>query len=213
MTPGRPVRSHATVRLAIATFLLGASLASHEPLAQAPPLSKTDADRCQQKLDLIAQNGVSPRPDGAARRRTVLSEREMNAYLQFVLQAQLPAGVIEPSASLAGQGQFGVRVVFDLDAVRGQRERGVADPLRYLSGRVPVTMTCILRSQDGHGTLQFGSATLNGLPVPQFVVQELVVYATRSADYPEGFRFDEPFKLPANIRELQVNTGEAVVIQ
>jgi hypothetical protein len=206
---GRARRTTAVVLCAVLGWSLGAG-------AQAPPpaaFNKAEADRCQQKIDRIAERGVQPRDGAAASLRTTLTEREMNAYLQLVLQAQLPQGVIEPSASLIGQGLFGVRVVYDLDAVRGQKERGVADPLRYLSGRVPVSMECVLRVNDGLGTLEFRSATLNGVPMPKFVVQELVVYATRSPDYPEGFRFDEPFKLPANVRELHVNRGEAVVIQ
>jgi hypothetical protein len=182
--------------------------------AQAPePFTRADADRCQQKIDRVAERGTLRRDDSAPSQRTVLTEREMNAYLRLVLQAQLPAGVIEPSAVLVGRGQFAIRAVFDLDAVRGQKERSVADPLRYLSGRVPVSMDCILSARDGLGRLGFHSATLSGLPVPKFVVQELVVYATRSSDYPEGFRFDEPFPLPAQIRELHVNRGEAVVVQ
>jgi hypothetical protein len=211
----RPVRFRFPRGLAI-VLLWAAVCGSLGVAAQAPATpgpTKADADRCQQKIDRIAERGVQPRDGASAPQRTVLTEREMNAYLRLVLQAQLPNGVIEPAAVLVGQGQFAVRVVFDLDTVRGQKERGVADPLRYLGGRVPVSMDCVLRTRDGLGTLEFHSATLNGLPVPKFVVQELVVYATRSPDYPEGFRFDEPFRLPANARELQVNRGEAVVIQ
>jgi hypothetical protein len=198
--------------VALSAAVCGALVAGAQTPTSAA-YTKAEADRCQQKIDRIAERGVQPRDGGSAPLRTSLSEREMNAYLQLVLQAQLPQGVIEPSASLVGQGQFGVRVVFDLDAVRGQKERSVTDPLRYLAGRVPVLMECVLRSRDGLGTLEFRSAKLNGVPVPKFVVQELVIYATRSPDYPDGFRFDEPFRLPANVRELQVNRGEAVVIQ
>ena len=184
--------------------------------AQTPPpraITRADADRCQQKIDRIARIGLQQRNAAARRERTSLSEQEMNAYLKLILQAQLPAGVIEPSAMLLGQGQFAVRAVFDLDVVRGQAERGMADPMRYLSGRVPVSMDCVLRTRAGQGTLGFHSATISDVPMPRFVVQELVGYATRSPDYPKGFRFDEPFPLPANILELEVNRGEAVVIQ
>jgi hypothetical protein len=106
-----------------------------------------------------------------------------------------------------------VRTVFDLDVVRAQRERGMTDPLRYVSGRVPLTMECVLRTQNGQGTLELLAATMSGLSVPKFVVQELVVYATRTPDNPQGFRFDEPFLLSATIREILLSRGEAVVIQ
>lgn len=211
-----PTRVRGTARR-LAAALLGAALCfSPGVAAQAPAQAasaRAEADRCQQKIDRIAERGAQPRSGASAPLRTVLTEREMNAYLQLVLQAQLPQGVLDPAAALVGQGQFGVRVVFDLDAVRGQKARGAADPLRYLGGRVPVSLDGVLRTQDGVGTLEFRSATLSGVPVPKFIVQELIVYATRSPDYPEGFRFDEPFRLPANVRELQVNRGETVVIQ
>lgn len=209
-TGARDERAGARVVLAAALVPAWLALAAQAPNS---PLSRAEADRCQQKIDRIAQVGLQGRSGDTAPQRTVLPEREMNAYLRFILQPQLPAGVIEPAAVLLGDGQFAVRAVFDLDAVRGQRERGMTDPLRYLGGRVPVSMECVLRTQDGQATLEFHSATLGGLPVPKFVVQELVVYATRSPDYPQGFRFDEPFALPANIRQLQVSRGEAVVIQ
>ena len=211
----RPFRSRCSRGLAIvlASSVVCGSLGVAAQAPATPGPTKADADRCQQKIDRIAERGAQPRDGASAPQRTILTEREMNAYLRLVLQAQLPNGVIEPAAVLVGDGQFAVRVVFDLDTVRGPKERGVADPLRYLGGRVPVSMDCVLRTREGQGTLEFHSATLNGVPVPKFVVQELVVYATRSPDYPEGFRFDEPFRLPANVRELQVNRGEAVVVQ
>lgn len=205
----RPIRR--VVLHGVSLCLLPVCLAAQAP--SAPRISRADADRCQQKIDRIARIGFQPRSVDAGRERTSLSEREMNAYLKLVLQTQLPKGVIDPAAVLVGRGQFAVRAVFDLDAVRGPADRGMTDPMRYLGGRVPVSIDCILRTRAGHGTLEFRSAMLNDLPVPKFVVQELVSYATRSADYPQGFQFDEPFALPANILELEVNRGEAVVIQ
>jgi hypothetical protein len=176
-------------------------------------LSRADAARCEQKLARITELGEVPRTRSHAARQTVLREGELNAYLRFILQPQLPSGVLEPAVQLMGGGQFGVRTVFDLDVVRAQRERGMTDPLRYVSGRVPLTMECVLRTQNGQGTLELLAATMSGLSVPKFVVQELVVYATRTPDNPQGFRFDEPFLLPATIREILLSRGEAVVIQ
>lgn len=199
--------------LLVALGECGPSLAAPAQVPAANGPSKADAERMQQKLDRIAAIGLEPRRAGARARRTVLPEREMNAYLRLILQPQLPTGVIDPSAVLIGDGQFAVRVIFDLDVVRGQRERGMTDPLRYVGGRVPVSMDCVLRAREGLGTLEFRSATMSGLPIPKFVVQELVSYATRSPDMPNGFRFDEPFPLPATIREVHVTRGEAVVIQ
>lgn len=211
----RRVSPRSRVTWFLSVVLSGCALA-HAARAQTPAAnspSRADADKLQQKLDRIARIGLEPRGAPAPAQRTALPEREMNAYLRLVLQPQLPTGVIDPAAVLVGGGEFTVRVTFDLDVVRGQRERTAADPLRYVGGRVPVSMECVLRTRDGQGTLEFHSATMRGLPIPKFVVQELVSYATRTPDTPNGFRFDEPFPLPANIREVQINKGEAVVIQ
>ncbi len=178
-----------------------------------PPPARRDAERCQEKFDRIARFGLEPAPARGPRRRTILSERELNAYSRFVLQPQLPAGVLDPTVVLAGGGRFAVRVVFDLDVVRRARPRDLSDPLRYLGGRVAVSLTAVLRTSAGRGVLELVSATAGGVPLPTFVVQELMGYATRSPDNPEGFRVDEPFVLPANIREILVGSGQATVIQ
>jgi len=44
-------------------------------------------------------------------------------------------------------------------------------------------------------------------------VQELVTFFSRTPENPRGFDIDAPFNLPAKIREVVVNQGEAVVVQ
>ncbi len=51
------------------------------------------------------------------------------------------------------------------------------------------------------------------VPVPKFVIQQIVGYYSRSARYPSGVDLDEPFTLPARIREIQVERGQAIVVQ
>lgn len=119
----------------------------------------------------------------------------------------------DPAVTLAGDGRFTVRVVVDLDHVRGTEARALWDPLRYLSGRVPLVLVAALRASGGRGVLEFVSATAAGVAVPRVVVQEIVVYATRSPETPQGVRFDEPFVLPANIRDIVVGSGQVTVIQ
>jgi hypothetical protein len=44
-------------------------------------------------------------------------------------------------------------------------------------------------------------------------LQELVTFFSRTKENPRGINIDEPFILPAKIREVLVNRGEAIVIQ
>ena len=87
------------------------------------------------------------------------------------------------------------------------------DPLSYVSGQVPLTARGVLTSRDGGGQFQLGSAEILGVPLPRPIVQELVSFFSRTPEYPRGFNIDEPFNLPAKIRQVAVNQGEALIVQ
>ena len=65
----------------------------------------------------------------------------------------------------------------------------------------------------GKGVYRFESASVGGVPVPRAVLQELLAFYTRSEDFPKGITLDEPFELPAAIREVHVRRGAATVVQ
>jgi hypothetical protein len=105
------------------------------------------------------------------------------------------------------------RAVVDLDAVRKQKSRTMLDPMNLATGRLPVTATGILKTSNGVGTFQFESASLGPVPIPKVLLQEIVSYYSRTPENPAGIGLDDPFALPARIREIQVEPGRAVVIQ
>jgi hypothetical protein len=45
------------------------------------------------------------------------------------------------------------------------------------------------------------------------LLQEIVSYYSRTVENPGGFGLDQPFPLPAGIREIQVEPGRAIVVQ
>ena len=49
--------------------------------------------------------------------------------------------------------------------------------------------------------------------MPKAVLQEILSYYSRSPERPEGLSLDDPIILPSNIREIQVDRGQAIVIQ
>ena len=51
------------------------------------------------------------------------------------------------------------------------------------------------------------------MPIPKFLLQQIVSYYSRSPARPSGFSLDDPVALPARIREIQVERGQAIVIQ
>jgi len=173
--------------------------------------TKRDAALLRQKVDLINAHAEKPSRPG---RRTVVTETEVNAYLVFDSKDQLPAGVVEPSVSILGAGRLSGRAVVDLDAVRKAKSAtSFWDPMSYLTGRLPVTAIGTLKTSNGTGQFLLESAAIAGVPIPKLVLQEIVSYYSRTPAKPNGIGLDDPFALPSRIREIQVERGQAIIIQ
>ena len=175
-------------------------------------LTRGEADSLVRKLVQITENSGFAR--ARAERSTTITEPEVNSYLRYHAASEIPTGVTEPYiAIVGGDGRLEGRATVDLDAVRQQKKRGWTDPLGYISGKLPVQATGRLQTQDGVGRFTLDTATIGGVQVPKIVLQEIVSYYTRRPDKPSGVSLDDPFDLPARIREIKVGTGQAVVVQ
>jgi hypothetical protein len=189
-------------------MLIGAVAAAH--LAD-NPVSKRDAEQLKQKVATITTLGAS---SVVKARRTTVTENELNAYLAYDAHQDLPPGVVEPSITILGTGRVSGRAVVDLDSVRKSRSAtSMLDPMSYLSGRLPITATGTLTTSNGVGQFQLESAAVSGVPVPKMILQEIVTYYSRTPLNPGGIGLDDPFALPARIREIQVERGQAIIVQ
>jgi hypothetical protein len=205
----------------LAGLSLAAVLALVLPLAAQTRLTKQDADRFQSKLVRI--NGFANQPQArasvngaavaAASQTTQLTDTEVNAYLHFHLRDQVPAGVVDPSLSALGEGRVRGAAVIDLDAVRKQKQRAWTDPMSYMTGKLPLTASGLLITQNGVGRFQLEAAEISGISIPKSLVQELLSYYSKSPENPSGISMDDPFELPARIKEIRVGKGEAMVVQ
>lgn len=196
------------VPLALAVCL---ALAGLPHLAAQSRLVQADADRFQRKITRIEDFEKHATPGS---QRTSVTEAEVNAYFVFDGRDQIPNGVIDPRLSILGGGRVSGTAVVDLDRVRAQhKSTGFLDPVNYLGGRLPVDVAGILRAEGGVARLELESVRISGIPVPKVLLQELVSYYSRSARMPGGINLDDPFPLPAGIREIQVGRGEAVIVQ
>jgi hypothetical protein len=193
----------------IAGIVLGsAALASLE----AATVSRQSADAFAEKVALIRRHGELG--DRAGGRRTAVTEDEVNSWFTFRSQALLPNGVMQPEVTIVGQGRVAGQAIVDLDAVAKRRSTGgTFDPWALIGGRVPVKVTGILHTRDGMARVEIQSADISGVPVPPMLLQELVSFYSRSPERPQGVRLDETFALPANIRQIEVGQGQAVVVQ
>jgi hypothetical protein len=199
-----------SLRFAVITAV---SLAAVAPAVAWQRLNKQDSDRFEAKMSRIVAlgNQKQARPSGPV--TTPISDAEINAYLEYGAKAQVPAGIVEPRLNALGEGRVGGQATVDLDAVRKQKQRGWLDPMSYLTGSLPLTASGMLVTKDGVGRFQLESAQISGVSVPKSLLQELLGYYSRTPENPAGISMDDPFELPARIREIQVQQGQANIVQ
>jgi len=174
-------------------------------------VTKLDCDRFQEKVTRIEN---FEKRMSAGSQRTPVTEAEVNAYFAFDGRDQIPQGVVDPRLTILGGGRLAARATVDLDRVREQhKSTGLFDPVNYLGGRLAVSATGVLRAQSGVARLDLESVQVAGIPVPKVLLQELVTYYSRSERFPGGINLDDPFPLPARIREIQIGRGEAIIVQ
>ena len=180
--------------------------------AKGQTLSKTDADSLERKLAaLIARGAVAETP--ARPLRTVITDREVNAYFKHQGAQQLPVGVVNPRITILDGGRVEGVVTVNLDAVRKSKDRGWSDPLAYITGTVDVHAIGKLRGSEGKGLFELESASLGAVPLPKLVLQEIVSFYSKTPEHPGGFSLDQPFNLPQRIRQVDLQRGSATIVQ
>ena len=173
--------------------------------------TRRDATALKQKIATITAQADRPAKQP---RRTTVTEGEVNSYIVFEARDQVPTGVVDPYITIVGGGRVTGRAVVDLDAVRKEKNpTSLLDPMNYLMGRLPVTATGVLRTTNGVGRFELESAAVSRIPVPKLFLQEIISYYSRTAQNPAGINLDDPFELPARIREIQVERGQAIIVQ
>jgi hypothetical protein len=197
------------MKRAFSTLAVSAMLAAGVVGAQ--QVSRLDAARLQSKLDRINAFRASGKTTGL---RTPVTETELNAYVRYEMRDRIPAGVQDPWISLLQNGHLVGKANVDLGRVAQSRKSASAlDPFAYMSGVLPVEVNGILTTKNGTGSFALESASISGVPVPAWMLQEIVSYYSKSEASPQGIAIDKPFMLPSGIREIQLAQGQAVVVQ
>ena len=194
------------IALPVCVAILAAAL-------QAATLSRQHSDAFARKLALITRHATITPPPKAGQ-RTQVSEDELNSWFAFRSQRYLPSGVSPPTVTIVGNGRLVGTVTIDLTAYAQSRKSGGAlDPWNLLMGKVPVGITGVLHTKQGEGRFELQNADVSGIPLPKSLLQELISHYTRTPDRPQGIRMDDAFDLPANIRQIEVGQGQAIVVQ
>jgi hypothetical protein len=204
-------RRRFTTSFVVACAIAAIGIASVVSLRADARASKRDAALLKQKV--AAMTAYAEKPAKAAR-RTIVTENEVNSYLVYEAREQIPVGVVEPSVTILGPGRLSGRAVVDLDAVRKQKApTSLLDPMNYLMGRLAVTAVGTLKTSNGVGHFELESSSVGSIPIPKILLQEIVSYYSRTAEKPAGLSLDDPFALPVRIREIQVERGQAIIVQ
>jgi hypothetical protein len=198
------------LRFAVAPVLVLAATAA--AVAGDVTRARADADQMLRKMAVVAANGERTQP---AAQRTAFTEREVNAFLVVHAREAIPAGVVDPIVTIGEGGRLSGRAIVDLDQVReaARATGGGFSMVHLLSGRVPVEAHGVLSTTNGVGRFDLQTATVGGVPIPKTVLQEVITYYSRGPENPEGIDLDAPFELPAGIRQITTQKGQAIVLQ
>lgn len=199
-------------RAALTSVLISGLIGGLTALAVAQAPSQADAEAMNRKMEAMTSRALlSPVP--AEPLRTTFTDRELNAYLAHHGAEQLPTGLKRLTINMLDVAKLETRSLVDLDAVRTSKPRTLLDPMGYITGSLEVVTVGLLTGSGGKGLYRHESASVGGVPIPRAVLQELLAFYSKSPDMPNGLSLDEPFELPASIREVQVRRGVATVVQ
>jgi hypothetical protein len=159
----------------------------------------------ERKLQHLQSNGAQPHPDPSP---TELSEQEINAFFASG-NVELPAGV----RSVAFQEQPGMIIGtarIDFDQLKAGKN-SYNPLLSIFSGLHDVVVTSHAYGAKGQGVVHVDAVSLDGIDVPQFVL-ELFVEKYLKPKYPD-IGMDSRFALPARVDSAVVGLHKVTLTQ
>jgi hypothetical protein len=159
----------------------------------------------ERKLQHLQNNGAQPHPDPSP---TELSEQEINAYFASG-SVDLPAGV----RSVVFQEQPGMIIGtarVDFDQLKAGKN-SYNPLLSIFSGLHDVVATSHAYGAKGRGLVHVDAVSLDGVDVPQFVL-ELFVEKYLKPKYPD-IGMDSRFALPARVDSAVIGLHKVTLTQ
>lgn len=197
--------------LVVALSLAQAVLPKGDPVRPPAPagLSWEDADLVSGTVARVERRLRAGKP--ASRETIVVTERQLNSYVNLALAAKIPPGITGLALGLQ-KDRLHARGTLDLDQVRSKIPPGAgASLLAFLSGAVPVELRGRFSSAEGTGRVEVEEALVAGVSLPPAVLAQIVGQSTRSAKRPQGFDILAPFPLPFTARRVRLEPGRALV--
>jgi hypothetical protein len=159
----------------------------------------------ERKLQHVQSNGAQPHPDPAP---TEFSEQEIDAYFASG-NVTLPTGV----QSVVFEEQPGIVIgTLRVDFDQLKAGKNSYNPLLSIfSGLHDVVVTAHAYGAKGEGLVHVDSVSLDGVEVPQFVLQ-LFVEKYLTPKYP-SIGLDSRFALPARVDSATIGLHRVTVTQ
>jgi hypothetical protein len=192
-----------------ALLVLAVSPALSGDARPAPPragLSWADSESLSRKLA-----SIEARQKAKTRKKetVVVTEGELNSYLNLAYGPELPRGVSDLDARLDYE-RIRVTGIVDLDLVQGKVSApSPLSPLNFLRGRVPVELAGRLVNRDGFGNIEWETVRISSIPLPITMLEQMVVSSTRNSRNPEGVDIHAPFRLPYSVDRVRLEPGRA----
>jgi hypothetical protein len=195
--------------LLVAVLLAAPAWAREDSPPARPAFSVADAESLGRKLEAIKKRSVDA---GQKRRETVIvTEGELNSYLNLKYAAQMPPGISDVDVRFKVD-LVHARGLLDLDRVRDKMPaQSPWSPLALLRGKVPVELSGRLETRDGFGTIEVEEASIASVPVPMALLEQIVSYATTNATDPDGIDLHEPFRLPYAMSRVRFELTRALL--
>jgi hypothetical protein len=210
MSPAGPWRSYNDEMRIVALFAAACAVLGSARLdaqAPAPGPSLPAAESLARKLTAIeTRKGEKARKPETV----VVTEHELNSYLNLKLGAEMPTGISDVQVSMQRERLQATGQV-DLDRLDLKKGSSPFSPLALLSGKVPVMLRGRLQSLDGFGNVQIEEVQLATIPVPISVLERLIASSTRTARNPQGFDINAPFRFPYSVKRVRLEPGRALL--
>jgi hypothetical protein len=170
----------------------------------ATEVSPRAAKALQEKIDAIKNSENSPQHKPGSSRVQV-SEAELESYLIYSLQDDIPAKVDSAKVDLA-QDTVG------LDAQLTFASNATGNPMvdALVGGTHNLLFKGKLVAEHARGKFDLQEVRVDGIPVPNIFIQTLFKKYVKPK-YPEA-DLNEPFDMPWGIEELKIQPGKAIVV-
>jgi hypothetical protein len=193
-------------RLLVTFLLLNLGTASADLYPQSShDAHSPDFRSMQQKVAYLKQNAAKAHPDP---KPVELTEPEVNAYFNEG-GVKLPKGVSHVRLT-SEPAVLDAHAQIDFDAIT--QGRGASNPLYSLfSGTHDIHAIAQANGANGTGTIRVQSVELDGIQVPQFLLQLFVDHFITPKYHNVGVT--STFKLPLRIDTAIVDTGRVRLVQ